>query len=88
MPQEGTFESFEGTFRIKQIVAQQCSELALLVDHSKFGQKALSKVLDPSDIDVVVTDDKAPDGDVAWLRDEGKTVHVVSVETPAEGVKA
>jgi len=56
IPSEGTFESAVN-FRIKQIVAKQSRKVALLVDHTKFGQRALRKVLDISQIHVVVTDD-------------------------------
>lgn len=68
---EGTFESFMPTFRIKQIIARQAVELVLLVDHSKFGQRALSKVLDVSQIHTVVTDDLAPASDLARLKHGG-----------------
>ncbi|MBI4027890.1 MAG: DeoR/GlpR transcriptional regulator [Verrucomicrobia bacterium] len=79
LPSKGTYESFMPTFRIKQIIAQQCVELALLVDHSKFGQRALSKVLDISQIHAVITDDQAPPAAVAALKAGGRKVHIATV---------
>ena len=56
LPEEGTFESSIATFRIKQVIAEQAARVVLLVDHSKFGQRALCKVLDMGQIDEVITD--------------------------------
>jgi DeoR family transcriptional regulator, fructose operon transcriptional repressor len=81
-PAEGTFESSMPTFRIKKIVAKQSAEVVLLVDHSKFGQRALCKVLDISQIRTVITDDKTPSEDIALLRQCGKKVYVVNSAVP------
>ncbi len=86
LPAEGTFESSVGTFRVKQIIARQCKELVLLVDHSKFGQRALSKVLDISQIHTVVTNDHTRPADIAELQRLGQKVIVAQVSRlPAEG---
>jgi len=77
-PPEGTFESSLSTMQIKRIVANQCERLVLLVDHSKFGQRALSKVLDISQIHEVITDDQASADDLRALRERGVAVHVVA----------
>ncbi len=74
LPAIGTFESSQPTFRIKQIIARQCAELALLVDHSKFGQRALSKVLGIDRIHTVVTDRRAGKADLDGLAKAGITV--------------
>ena len=66
------------TFRIKQIMAEQCSKLVLLVDHTKFGKRSLSKVLDISQIHHVVTDDKTSKSDITLLEER---VHKVTVAT-------
>lgn len=76
LPAKGTFESSLPTFRIKQIIAQQCGELVLLVDHTKFGQRALSKVLDIAQIHTVVTDDRTAPADLAILEKLKKKVMV------------
>jgi DeoR/GlpR family transcriptional regulator of sugar metabolism len=84
LPAEGTFESVVATFRIKQIIARQCSQVSLLVDSSKFGKRALCKVLDLSQIHRVITDDKAARADLEELRSRGKTVEVATVPASAE----
>jgi DeoR/GlpR family transcriptional regulator of sugar metabolism len=82
LPDEGTFESSLATFRIKQIVVEQASRVVLLVDHSKFNQRALCKVLDITQIDEVITDAGTAAADVAKLEQQGLTVHVA----PNDGV--
>jgi DeoR/GlpR family transcriptional regulator of sugar metabolism len=79
--EDGTYEAAVGTLRIKQRVARQAAKIALLVDGSKFGQRALSKVLDIGEIDVVITDDGAPRAAIARLRDAGRQVLVASIDT-------
>lgn len=75
LPDEGTFESSISTFRVKRIVAGHCARLVLLVDHTKFGQRALSKVLDISQINDVVTDEATPDRYLDELRARQIAVH-------------
>jgi DeoR/GlpR family transcriptional regulator of sugar metabolism len=76
LPAKGTFESSPPTFRIKQIIAPQSAELVLLVDHSKFSQRALSQVLDIGQIHSVVTDDQVRRADLAALARAGVRVCV------------
>ena len=83
-PAEGMYESFIPTLRIKRIIAKQCRRIVLLVDHTKFGQYALRKVLDISQIHEVVTDPAVSPKDIAVLRGKGKTVWV----TDNKSVKA
>jgi DeoR/GlpR family transcriptional regulator of sugar metabolism len=71
---QGTFESAIATFHIKQIIARQATKVVLLVDHSKFGQRALSKVLDVTQLHAVITDERAPAEDVRELRARGVEV--------------
>ncbi|NOY41056.1 MAG: DeoR/GlpR transcriptional regulator [Planctomycetes bacterium] len=75
---EGTFESSVGNLRIKQLVAEQCTELTLLVDHSKFRMRALCKAIDISKIKTVVTDDAAPEEELNILKEQGKQVYVAT----------
>lgn len=82
VPGKGTFESSLPSFRIKQIIARQCVELVLLVDHSKFGQRALSKVLDAGQIHVVVTDAAPRRADRAAIEKAGSTLHVADAAAP------
>jgi DeoR/GlpR family transcriptional regulator of sugar metabolism len=91
LPEEGTFESAIATFRIKQIIAAQAARVILLVDHSKFGQRALCKVLDIGQIHEVITDIGTADADVAKLEQRGLTVRVApggGVVMPAAGLPA
>ncbi len=81
MPGEGTFESSEPLFRIKQIIAKQCGKLVLLADHTKFGQRALCKVLDIKQINTVVTDSGVRSSHVKALRSAGIEVNVAKVPT-------
>jgi DeoR/GlpR family transcriptional regulator of sugar metabolism len=69
--------------QIKRIIAQQCDRTILLVDHSKFHQRALSKVLDISQIDEVLTDDQTSEDDISTLRKKGMVVHVATISTSA-----
>jgi DeoR family transcriptional regulator, aga operon transcriptional repressor len=79
VPKIGTFESDPATFRIKQAIAGQASEVVLLADHTKFGRRALSKVLDQSQISHVVTDTQIAKEHVADLRDSGVRVSLAPV---------
>lgn len=76
LPDEGTFESSMATFRIKQIIVEQAARVVLLVDHSKFNQRALCKVLDITQIDEVITDAGTAADEVAKLEQRGLTVRV------------
>ena len=83
VPAEGTFESSLDNFRIKQIVARQCKSLTLLVDHSKFGQRALCKVLDSAQIHAVITDVGTPNEELERLWRDGKQVYAVASTSDA-----
>lgn len=76
IPDEGTFESSLANFRVKRIVADHAQKVALLVDHTKFGRRALCKVLEPSQIDTVVTDSQLPQGQLEAIRRSGQQVIV------------
>jgi DeoR/GlpR family transcriptional regulator of sugar metabolism len=78
-PADGTYESAIATFRIKQIIAERAVETILLIDHTKFGRRALSKVLDISQIHRVVTDERTRKSDLASLRRAGVKVEVASL---------
>jgi DeoR family transcriptional regulator of aga operon len=82
LPAAGTFESFMPTIRVKQAVARQSQRVVLLVDHSKFGQRALSKVLDIHQIHTLVTDGQTPRTDLAALAKAGLKVCVAAPLDP------
>jgi DeoR/GlpR family transcriptional regulator of sugar metabolism len=71
---EGTFESGPTIFRLKQLAVKQAAEVVLLADYTKFGRRALSKVLDISQINYVITDAQASHAEVAILRRTGVDV--------------
>ncbi len=83
LPAEGTFESSIANFRIKQIICERCAQVTLLVDHTKFGKRALCKVLDISQIHTVITDDKTTEGYLALLKEAGKIFKVAALEVSA-----
>ena len=75
-PEDGTYESSIATLRIKQLMAKQASKLILLVDSSKFGQRALCKVIDVKSIDTIITDRKCPKEALQKLQNLGRQVFV------------
>jgi DeoR family transcriptional regulator of aga operon len=81
LPNIGTFESDPAPFRVKQAAAKQASEIALLVDHTKFGRRALSKVLDSSQISHVVTDSPTAQEHIEALRRATIKVSVAATST-------
>ncbi|HEY4780261.1 MAG TPA: DeoR/GlpR family DNA-binding transcription regulator [Chthoniobacterales bacterium] len=91
LPADGTYESAVATFRIKQNVVERAVETVLLVDHTKFGRRALSKVLDISQIQQVVTDEGTPESDLTSLRRAGIRVNVATlpkVDSPQHAAQA
>jgi DeoR/GlpR family transcriptional regulator of sugar metabolism len=78
IPTEGTYESSVPTITIKQIVAKRCAELILLLDHTKFWQRALQQVLDISQIHTLITDDGVSEEDIEVLKKKIGSVHVTS----------
>jgi DeoR/GlpR family transcriptional regulator of sugar metabolism len=79
---EGTFESSPENFRVKQLVAPRATKVIVLADHSKFGVRALRKVLDFSAIHCVVTDDGTPMSAVKKMQACGVEVIVAGAKTP------
>jgi DeoR/GlpR family transcriptional regulator of sugar metabolism len=79
LPNDGTYESAVANFRVKQIIAGRAAETILLADHTKFGQRALSKVLDISQIQQIVTDEGTPEAELAILRQAGINVSVANL---------
>jgi DeoR/GlpR family transcriptional regulator of sugar metabolism len=91
LPADGTYESAVANFRIKQIVAERAVETILLVDHTKFGHRALSKVLDISQLQHIVTDEGTLKSDLISLRQAGVKVSVASpakMESPRDAAHA
>lgn len=76
LPTEGAFESVIPTVRVKQAVAHQCGKLILLLDHTKFGQRALCKVVGKDSIHAVITDNKISPAMIESLQENGCKVIV------------
>lgn len=57
---EGTYESSPDIYRVKLAFAPRCSETVLLVDHTKIGQRALSRVFDDRQFGRIITDRPVP----------------------------
>jgi DeoR/GlpR family transcriptional regulator of sugar metabolism len=78
IPSEGTFESNIATLRIKQIIGGQAGKTVLLVDHSKFGARALCKVLGIHQVQQIVTDNSTPASVIRELEKQGCQVLLAS----------
>lgn len=85
---EGTFESSVGLFRVKKLMARQSNKVFLLVDHSKFSQRALCKVLNISEIDTVITDSRTSEADISKLKAAGLNVIVTEKADEKEPINA
>lgn len=85
VPGDGTYESSMATLRIKQIVAKQCGRMVLLADSSKFGSRALCKVLEARSIHTVITDEGCPREAVDTMRSLGQEVILAQSTLSAEG---
>ena len=65
----------------ERLMMQQAQEVILLVDSSKFGQQALARLGDLSEVDKVVTDSAIPDDQRQAIESAGCHLIVASVET-------
>ena len=59
-PVLGTFENAAFNRAIKRQMAQQADEVFLLIDSSKFNRRALTRVLEPSQINTIITEKIEP----------------------------
>jgi DeoR/GlpR family transcriptional regulator of sugar metabolism len=80
LPSEGTFESTVANFRVKRILTRRSKRVVLLIDHTKFGQRALARVLDSDEIDCVVTDEGTTKEHLSQLADSGIEYLVASTK--------
>ena len=54
--EKGATDAHEMLSQLKQAMLQSARQRILAVDHSKFGNVAFSRICEPADIDIVVTD--------------------------------
>lgn len=66
----GAMDSNEGESEVKKLLLRQADEVALLVDHSKFDRTAFTHLLDLSEINYLITDEKPGDEWVALCEKE------------------
>ena len=64
---------------VKKLFLSKADKCIALVDHSKFGSKALFRTCGFKEIDLLITDEGAPPDFVNGLRDRGLQVEVVPV---------
>lgn len=62
--EKGATDSTVPEVEIKRAMMEQSNEIALFVDHSKFGRKAFAELLNIHEIDYLVTDQKP---DKKWI---------------------
>lgn len=68
------YRSEEAAFR--RIGSERAKAVYALADHSKFGVVAMNHILDPEEINILITDEKAPRAAVAAFREKGVQVLV------------
>ena len=61
IPDEGTFENAAFNRNTKRLIAQRADKTFVLIDSSKFGKRALARVLDCQQIDSIVTEQIEPE---------------------------
>ena len=77
-PEQGVFNTNYLELGIKKQIVE-CGRLVVLVaDHSKFQQKALTKVCDLSDLDVLITDSGLDSGTVEACGQRINTVYITN----------
>jgi len=63
---------------LNRIMMKAAQKIIVLADSSKFGLRGFSKICDISEIDQIITDDKAPQQYLEKLNDIGIEVSLVS----------
>jgi len=66
--------------QIKLAMAKSAKKKVMLLNSEKFGQIAMLRTFGLQDIDVLITDDRAPEELLELIRSSGADVHVVSAE--------
>lgn len=66
--QYGLSESTEAQARVKEKMIRHADEVILLLDSSKFGVRAFTRIIGLEEIDTLITDDEADTEDVETVR--------------------
>ena len=77
-PLEGTFESSITLMNLKRTIAAKSNKVVYLADSTKFGNRALVKVLDISILDTVITDSNISPKYIKILKDHDINILVGS----------
>ncbi|MFC5500718.1 DeoR/GlpR family DNA-binding transcription regulator [Lysinimonas soli] len=80
-----TFHQFPETVDTKRAMFDASKTRILLVDHTKFERRALHALAPLSDFDIVIVDDKTPEGHVTRLRSQGINVVVAPTGSRSSG---
>ena len=65
---------------LRRQVIRNARQVIALADHSKFGIRAVSNICPLADIDVLITDEKAPANLLARIEKSGVRVVIVKAE--------
>lgn len=71
--EKGALDSNEVEVEFKKVLVQQASEVALLVDHTKFDRNAFMQLVDFDNIDYIITD-RQPDDSWIQFFEENKII--------------
>lgn len=71
--------------RLKQAMRQNSDRVIMLIDSSKWGVRSLVHVMALEEVDVIVTDARAPEAVVEGLRRRGVEVHLAPVGSGPTG---
>ncbi len=80
VPGEGTFENAAFNRNTKRLVARHADKVYLLIDSSKFAQRALNMVLNTSQIDVIVTEKKLAADMAETIYETNKNLQIITAE--------
>ena len=78
--EEGITDFIIDEAHLRSQVIRNARQVIALADHSKFGVRAMNNICRISDIDVLITDAKAPQEMLEKFRDRGVRVIVVKAE--------
>ena len=77
---DGVFNVNEMMTAVEQRMVQVADQVVLAADHTKFGKRAIARLCDWPDVDVLVTDAGTDGRTLAWLGRRGVKV-IVAEET-------
>lgn len=62
---------------VKRAMKKGCGTTVLLLDSLKFGQRSVCRLLEPSDIDILITNESAPEWGLKIFRQAGCRIELV-----------